>query len=459
MSQPENATYTSIPAQYGRLISTHIPCPDVSLAQFLRSARGQERFYWESSRDNVAFAGIGKALEIMGYGEDRFETIRHDAMELFADALVLDEKEPLAAPHLFGGFSFRDDFVPDVAWSDFPPAHFVLPHYQLVRVGDKTWLAINAHIPYGEPPLSLLPDLKEALSAKVAELQNYDVSSLPEIKQTGLNYPMPYETWEANLIDATNRMKNGEFNKVVLSRVAEIRFNKKVNTDAALNFLAEKYPETYRFLFEPRPHSAFYGATPELLATVKGTHFETMALAGSIRRGKTPEEDKAYADELLNSPKDSYEHQVVIDGIKSRLEPLAETMTIGETGIMSLSNIQHIHTPISAELKNDDGIIPVVQALHPTPTLGGDPRDIAMDAIGKYEPVPRGWYAAPVGWIDRNMNGQFGVAIRSAIAQERRVWLYAGAGIVADSVPQKEWDEIALKFVPMLNALGISSEQ
>ena len=150
---------------------------------------------------------------------------------------------------------------------------------------------------------------------------------------------------------------------------------------------------------------------------------------------------------------------MVIDGIQSRLAPLAESIDTGKTGIMTLSNIQHIHTPISAELKRDDGIIPLVEALHPTPALGGDPRDIAMEAIGQYEPVPRGWYAAPVGWIDRNMNGQFGVAIRSAIAQDKRVWLYSGAGIVADSVPQKEWDETALKFVPMLNALGISSEQ
>lgn len=455
MSQPDNTTYASIPAQYGRLISTHIPCPDVSLAQFLQSAYGDERFYWESARDDVAFAGVGVAVEIMGYGADRFETVRHNAMELFADAMVLDEREALATPRLFGGFSFRDDFVPDVAWSDFPPAHFVLPHYQLTRVGDVTWLAINAHIAYGEPPLSLLPDLQEALKAKVAELQSYKASAPAKITQTDLNYPMPFDEWKRNIESATKRMKNGEFNKVVLSRVAEIRFDNYVDTDSALEFLDQKYPDTYRFLFEPRPHSAFYGATPELLATVEGTQFTTMALAGSIQRGNTPAEDKQFGDDLLNSPKDSYEHQVVIDGITQRLAPLAETLTLGETSIMTLSNIQHIHTPISARLKQNDGIIPIVEALHPTPALGGDPREIAMSVIGEYEAVPRGWYAAPVGWIDRNLDGQFGVAIRSAIAQEKRVWLYAGAGIVADSDPTKEWDETALKFTPMLNALGI----
>lgn len=455
MTQPDNTSYTSLPAQYGRLISTHIPCSDISLSQFLRAARGQQRFYWESSRDNVAFAGIGTSLELMAWGKDRFETIRHHAMELFADAMVLNEQEPLAAPRLFGGFSFRDDFVPDVAWSDFTPAHFVLPHYQLVRVDEQYWLTINAHVPYGESPLGLLPDLREALEAKAAELQSFSADSRAPMQHTELSYPMPFETWEANLIDAISRMKNGELNKVVLSRVAEVRFDNHIDVDYALDFLAQKYPETYRFLFEPRPYHAFYGATPELLASVKQSEIQTMALAGSIGRGETPETDQALAQELLDSEKDRYEHQLVIDGMLTRLKPLTKSIEVGETSIMTLSNIQHIQTPLSATMREAKGIIPIVEALHPTPALGGSPREIAMTLIGEYETVPRGWYAAPVGWIDRNMDGQFGVAIRSAVTQAKRVWLYSGAGIVADSEPQKEWDETALKFVPMLDALGI----
>jgi len=339
--------------------------------------------------------------------------------------------------------------------SDFTPAHFVLPHYQLVRVGDQTWLSINAHLPYGENPRSLLPDLKDALTAKIDELQIVDAAAAALPPHTDLRYPMSYEDWEQNLLDATRRMKDGELEKVVLSRVAEVRFGEQVLVDGALDFLAGRYPETYRFLFEPRPYHAFYGATPELLVTVQDRAVKTMALAGSIGRGKSPEEDAALGQELLNSAKDRYEHQLVIDGIRSRLEPMTRELQIGETGIMTLSNIQHIHTPISGTLKTNDGVVPLAEALHPTPALGGQPQEIAMQLIGAYEPVPRGWYAAPVGWIDRNMNGQFGVAIRSAVAQAKRVWLYAGAGIVKDSDPRKEWEETGLKFVPMLSALGV----
>jgi len=137
------------------------------------------------------------------------------------------------------------------------------------------------------------------------------------------------------------------------------------------------------------------------------------------------------------------------------LQPLTTTLTMGETGLLKLTNIQHLHTPVSAIMRKAEGVLSVAAILHPTPALGGEPTDIATRFIVDHEPVPRGWYAAPVGWVDAKGDGQFAVAIRSAVAQEKRVWLYAGAGIVAGSDPQSEWDETALKFRPMLHALGI----
>ena len=127
--------------------------------------------------------------------------------------------------------------------------------------------------------------------------------------------------------------------------------------------------------------------------------------------------------------------------------------------IYALSYIHHLLTPIKGYMKHSIGVLPLVEALHPTPALGGAPRDLALDFIRHAEPVPRGWYAGPIGWIDMNMDGEFGVGIRSAVAQDRRVWLYAGAGIVANSNPKMEWLETALKFKPMFSALGLRTEQ
>jgi menaquinone-specific isochorismate synthase len=179
-----------------------------------------------------------------------------------------------------------------------------------------------------------------------------------------------------------------------------------------------------------------------------------MALAGSIRRGRNVQEDEQLAQTILTDPKSRYEHDVVVQSLRRRLAPLIQELIIPPTGLLKLSYIQHLHTPISGQLCAAKGVLPLLETLHPTPALGGSPRSQAMAFIRDSEPVTRGWYAAPIGWIDYHLDGTFGVAIRSAVTQLERAWLYAGAGIVADSDPQKEWEETALKFSPMRQAMA-----
>ncbi|MEM7112327.1 MAG: isochorismate synthase [Chloroflexota bacterium] len=442
-----------------RLISYSIPSPGITAADFLHQAHGLERFYWEDGRNHLVFAGSGVTKELFAWGERRFRSIERQAKALFQDTTVVNEAAPLAAPRLFGGFAFREDFAPDEAWTTFQPAHFVLPHYQLVQQDNESWLTINAQLPASEEPSELVPQLHEALTIRYELL--LAAKAAPNIRHemppaTAVNYPMSFPAWETMISTATNRTRHTELNKVVLARVCEVQFDEQVNVDGALSFLAEKYANSYRFLFEPRPAHAFYGATPELLARVNGRSFTTMGLAGSIARGKTKAEDETLANEMLNSAKDRHEHEIVVDSIRRRLEPFTDSLAIPTTpSVMALSNIQHLFTPIQAQLSQPMGILPLVENLHPTPALGGSPRELAMQFISEAEPITRGWYGAPMGWIDHNLNGAFIVGIRSAVAQNKRVWLYAGAGIVDDSIPQKEWDETALKFRPMLEALRL----
>jgi menaquinone-specific isochorismate synthase len=449
---------STLQQRYGRLLSYSMPCTGISFAGFLQNADGQERYYWENQNDHIAFAGAGTAVELTAWGTDRYQKISAQIKDLFAEASILGSDNPLTAPRLFGGFSFRDDFTPDNTWSIYSPAYFVLPHYQLVSIHGEMWLTINTQIPLDEDPVDLVDDLKLALEKKISQLKagEWNVINLRQSPLASVNYPMTYDMWDNMITTATQRIRDGELNKVVLSRVAELQFDGRVNILPILRHLADHYAQCYRFLFEPRPHYAFYGASPELLAGVQGQRIETMGLAGSIGRGDSAESDAALSHELLHSKKDRHEHQIVVDKIRDRLAPLTTSLNIPEMGLLKLSNIQHIYTPISGVLEQENGVLAVVEQLHPTPALGGDPRDTAMVMISELEPIPRGWYGAPVGWVDSNLDGQFSVAIRSAVAQESRVWVYSGAGIVGDSVPQKEWDETALKFRPMLNAHGVS---
>lgn len=446
----------------GRLISISIPAPGVETAVFLQQAIGQERFYWHNAHGGLALAGFGMAANLTAWGNGRFQHIQQQAQALFANAIIHNNQTQLAGPRLFGGFAFIDDFTPDNTWSIHYPAQFILPHYQIAQQGEQSWLTLNVILPADESPKDILPELQTALTTRLTQLKNAPIHPLTrspkqsQITRPHINYPMPYTNWQTMITHATQTMQSSDLNKVVLSRVCEIRYRQRVDVDGALAYLDAHYPDCYRFLFEPRPFHAFYGATPELLAQLNGRFLQTMGLAGSIGRGKTAAEDAALAQELLNSAKNQHEHALVVESIRRRLAPFAANLDIPpQPSILQLGYIQHLHTSIQAALHRADGILPILQNLHPTPALGGQPRHLAMPFISQAEPVPRGWYGAPIGWLDHNLDGAFGVAIRSAITQDRRVWLYSGAGIVADSDPQAEWEETALKFKPMLNSLRL----
>ncbi|MCY4073583.1 MAG: isochorismate synthase [Chloroflexi bacterium] len=442
--------------RYGRLLSCSLPCKGIRFQDFLGAAEGQPRSYWENRNNRLAFAGAGTAVELMAWGGERFRKIARDARELYAKAHIVGGDPPWTGPRLYGGFSFRGDFTPDNTWSIYAPAHFVLPHYQLVSIDGETWLTINAQIPPEEDPEALTSDLQIALREKISQLQGEGrrLSINRQSPLQSVHYPMNFDMWQGMICQATDLIHAGELNKVVLARAAELRFEARPRLMPILSHLAGNYADCYRFLFEPRPRFAFYGASPELLASVRGKVIETMGLAGSIGRGSGREDDMRLSRELLRSHKNRQEHRIVVDRIRDRLLPLTESLEIAPPGLLKLKNIQHLHSPIHGRLKRETGILALVEALHPTPALGGDPRKRAMRLIRDLEPIPRGWYGAPVGWIDANLDGQFTVAIRSAVAQESRVWIYAGAGIVAESHPEAEWEETALKFRPMLDAHG-----
>ena len=449
----------------GRLVSLSRACKDVTVSAFLTQAEGRERFFWEDVRDDIIFAGFGVAVHLMTWGEQRVRHVHEQARALFEDAVLFGDDpdsgaRSLAAPRLFGGFAFRADFTPDYAWSAFHPAHFVLPHYQIVQTSEGAWLTINALLGADEDAQEAAPELRQALDARYTLLR--EITDRRENRERGhgppldVRYPLSYEEWDRQIGAAKERFAGTPLKKVVLSRVAELRFGERVDVDGALHYLNEHYQESYRFLFEPQPYQAFFGATPELLAKVEGDTITSMALAGSIGRSADGRKDEALGQQLLNSAKDRYEHDVVVMSMLERLAPLTAQLEISpQPGVYKLRNIQHLFTPIRGRLLQPDGILPMIDLLHPTPALGGSPRSMALAFIRQTEPVTRGWYAAPIGWIDVNLDGAFAVEIRSAVSQQRRVWLYSGSGIVADSEPEKEWEETALKFRPMLEALGI----
>lgn len=447
---------------HGRLVSLSKPVEAIAPAVLLRQSQGRERLYWRDGTTGLTIAGLGVAANLIAWGEARFSSIERQARALFSQAVVLGDNGGQATPRLFGGFAFRHNILLDNAWAGFSPAHFFLPHFQLVSHHHQAWLTINALLPPEEEVASSLPQLHNALAA--GERMLFSASQAPQPKEPSfsgqVSYPMTYRQWEQMIQEALLRFRTTPLQKVVLSRVCEVRSPHLIDLDSALAYLDRMYPDCNCFLFEPTPHHAFFGATPELLVSMHGQDLSTIALAGSAPRGQTASEDERLATALLASAKDRHEHALVVDSLERRLRPHTEALQVPATPqVLKLSNIQHLFTPIRGRLRDLRGVLSFVELLHPTPALGGMPRELAGTFIQEAEPVPRGWYAGPIGWIDRHLEGSFAVAIRSAVAQGRRAWLHAGAGIVAGSHPRQEWEETQWKLRPIMESLGMKPTQ
>ncbi len=432
----------------GRLARYHLRRDDLALFDILK-ARNTSLFFWAEPDNAQVWAGIGCEARVTADGSERFDIIRQKAAGLLSNVTDLNEPPtPTFPPRLFGGFGFST--VPAAEpWTDFSPADFILPRIQATRLNNETWLTVNHWLGPDEQPEAL----RTMLEAEARALHPQPVSPHPCLLEA--NDQISFLQWQTIVEQAVRFIRAGEMQKVVLARTRAAQFDMSIDPLSALKRLNQRYLQTYRFLFSPRPGRAFFGATPELLARVEKPHVYSVALAGSIASGTSPIEIDALAEALLNSPKDRHEHALVVEAIRGVLEPMTVRLELGSIPkIRRLANIQHLETPVQGVLADGHDIHDVISALHPTPALGGVPRQSALDFILHNEPVTRGWYAAPIGWLDAEGNGLFAVAIRSALCDGNKALLYAGAGIVDGSDPMREWQETELKFQPLMEALA-----
>jgi menaquinone-specific isochorismate synthase len=260
--------------------------------------------------------------------------------------------------------------------------------------------------------------------------------------------------YRAAVAKALERIAAGEFKKIVLARAQDLQADRPLHPLRMLNGLRQRFPDCYSFSFANGRGQSFIGASPERLVRASKGVLETEALAGSIRRGSGASEDAALASALLGSEKDVREQRQVLDDIVARLTPLGLTLEYGEKPqLRRLANVQHLHTPVRCVLPEAVRLLDVLAALHPTPAVGGSPRAAAVARIRELEGFPRGLYAGALGWLNARGGGEFFVGIRSALVDGATARVFAGAGIVAGSTPEKEFAETELKFKAMREAL------
>jgi isochorismate synthase len=260
--------------------------------------------------------------------------------------------------------------------------------------------------------------------------------------------------------DSLDAIRSGRISKTVLARTLDVELAEPVDPVDLIVHLRSVNRASYVFLFEPAPGATLVGAAPETVATLRDGVFHATAVAGSIRRGDSAREQAELAARLLASDKDRAEQRIALDDMVARLGTVAHQIrTDPQPHVLTLDRIQHLETEIRASVPTDVGILDLLRLLHPTPAVCGLPRDAALAFLAEEEPFERGWYAGPVGLFDAEGNGIFVPALRMGVSTGSGWRLFAGAGIVDGSVPAAEWEETAIKFEPMLEALAASGAE
>jgi menaquinone-specific isochorismate synthase len=376
-------------------------------------------------RHGAGLVGWGEAARVtLPAGDDRFAAAEKWLRELAEGADVADAAGCRGSGLVaFGSFTFDDASEGSV---------LVVPRAILGRDEDgNAWLTTITV--KGEPPLRAAPYRPLVIPEKI---RWYDGSlSAPE--------------WEQAVAAAVRRIARGDLRKVVLARDLYASADAPVDARVLLRRLSARYPDCFTFAC-----AGLVGATPELLIRRDGRDVSALVLAGTLPRGATPAEDARLAAALLSSAKDNEEHGYAAASMRDAIAPLCAALEIApRPELIQLANLQHLGTWMRGTLAADQSALALAAAVHPTAAVGGTPTDTAVELIRELENMDRERYAGPVGWVDADGNGEWGIALRCAQLTGDRARLFAGCGIVAGSDPAAELAEAQVKFRPMQTAL------
>lgn len=424
----------------GQIARLEVPLPGADPLTWLQAQTGCTQYYWSSRDDGFEMAGIGEADVLVPLGNVDIPGLFHHMRTR------LSPNHP--SLRYYGGFRFQPS-IKGERWKAFKTYRFIVPRIEVVRRAGGTFLACNVKIGHERTNA-------QTLTAITDELRQLSFAKLPPppVPKILRRTDSPdAEGWRALVEKALDEMAANRLEKVVLAR--ETCFEADAAWDAAglLRRLVRHTQRSFEFCFHPAPDRAFIGASPERLYRRLNCYIQSEAIAGTRPRGKTDDADALLAKALLHSDKELREHRFVVRMLRENLGRFCSHVSVGEEPeVLRLRHCQHLYTPMEGILDDPEVDAALIEALHPTPAVGGVPRARALEWISKQEPFDRGTYAAPVGWVGFDA-AEFCVGIRSGLVQGNTLALYNGAGIVPGSLPAEEWDEVENKMAAFVTVL------
>jgi isochorismate synthase len=422
----------------------------------------------QPDRGHSALGALGAAINLSAAGKDRFARVA-DRWRALAAAAVGDDRAEIdrrggGGPVAVGGFAFAPEGGASHAWAGFEPASMIVPEVAIRRFvrraggrdTGRTECDVHMTLAALMAPDDTVDERIARLERRLAELRERPLPLLDPAPatRTQVASAMPPEHYEAAVARATELIAEGRLEKIVLAREVQAHAAQAHDPAAVLGVLRDAFPGCFCFCVG-RGDATLVAASPELLLRREGHRVSTLALAGSTRRSADPAVDDHLGEQLLRDSSYREEHAIVARRIERILRPHSVWVAAAsEPELVRIANIQHLATPIRAQLTAPMEALELAGLMHPTPAVGGEPRAVAMPLIPALEGLDRGWYTGPVGWTDATGDGEFCVALRCALLRGGMASCYAGNGIVRGSDPAAELAETEIKLQALLPLLS-----
>jgi isochorismate synthase len=426
------------------------------LASFRKAhVDGDDATLWLQPDDGLVLIGLGTAWSVRADGVGRFAAIDAAWSQLCSGAVRSPDSMGSRGhgPILLGGMGFGDVAASAPTWLGFEAAVFTLPKFLISATEAGAHLTVNHVVSAEDEAATVTRELVTAWERHESAAAR-DTSGM--VEPAGLRLVARHPdagAWRDAVARLAGAVGRGRIDKAVLARSVELAAPGPIDVTGVLDRLRRTAPESTVFAFG-RAGRVFLGATPERLVRLEGRQVRTMAMAGSAPLTGDAARDAELARALLGSDKEREEHEVVVAMLRETLTPLAARLEVAPVPHVEVfRHVQHLVTPVEGTLRSTGRLLELAARLHPTPAVGGTPREVALDLAAEEERLQRGWYAGPVGWVDAHGDGDLMVALRSGVIEGASATLFAGCGIMADSDPDREWEESETKLRALWGAL------
>lgn len=445
----ENENILKQPESLNFLGSIKLPSVNLNAENLLSLLiqKNDRLFFFENPDKKFSMLGIGLVLDFSENGLGRLSSLNKKIQDLKRKVISNWKGDENQLPLICGTMKFTAEHSKE-EWQDFYDSDWFVPEFIFVKTSEEEYFVYNF--------LN-----KNSSQKKIEDKFNLRLKELFELTPTQENKTFKIlniqggsakdkKKWKILVKNTIDKLTEQDISKLVLSRRVILKLTDQPDWDSLLKYFRSNYPTSYIYLYH-KNNSTFFGASPERLIKFHQKEITIDVIAGSLPRGTNEHEEKLLEEQMSLSKKLNTEHELVLHQVKKSISRFVSKIYSNRVPFKKLKEVQHLHTVLKSEMLAEAKMLEIVESIFPTAAVCGEPKDKSLGLIKKIEDYNRGLYSGLIGYFNFDDEGEFIVAIRSALYNQKKLYAYAGVGILKESDPEIEYNETELKLKTILN--------